>query len=35
LAAWEQFMADVFSDPDFADWFDRMKPLVESGRREF
>lgn len=35
LAAWGQFMADVFSDPDFADWFARMEPLVESGRREF
>jgi hypothetical protein len=35
LAAWEQFMADVMAMPDFGDWFARMEPLVDSGRREF
>jgi hypothetical protein len=35
LVAWEQFMADVFAMPDFGDWFARMEPLVDSGRREF
>jgi hypothetical protein len=35
LAAWEQFMAEVFAIPDFGDWFARMQPLVRSGRREF
>jgi hypothetical protein len=35
LAAVEQLMADVFALPDFGDWFARMEPLVESGRREF
>ena len=35
LAAWEQGVADIFSLPEFGDWFERMTPLVESGRREF
>lgn len=35
LAAWEQLMADVFAMADFGDWFTRMEPLIESGRREF
>ncbi len=35
LAEWEKFMADTLSRADFADWFHRMTPLVESGRREF
>ena len=35
LAAVEQLMADVFALPDFGDWFARMEPLVESGRREY
>lgn len=35
LAAWEQLIADVFANPEFGAWFDRMQPLVESGRREF
>jgi len=35
LAAWEQLIADVFSNPEFGEWFGRMQALVESGRREF
>ena len=35
LAAWEQRMAEIFSQPEFGEWFARMMPLVESGRREF
>ena len=35
LAAWEQYIAEVFSLPEFGEWFARMTPLVESGRREF
>jgi hypothetical protein len=35
LAAWEQRMAEIFSQPEFGAWFARMMPLVESGRREF
>jgi hypothetical protein len=35
LAAWEQSMAEMMANPDFGDWFARMEPLVESGRREF
>ncbi len=35
LAAWEQLIAEVFAHPEFGAWFDRMQPLVESGRREF
>jgi len=35
LAAWEELTSDLFAMPEFADWFARMTPLVESGRREF
>ncbi len=35
LAAWEQRTADIFSLPEFGDWFARMAPLVDRGRREF
>jgi hypothetical protein len=35
LGAWEQRMAEIFSKPEFGEWFARMTPLVESGRREF
>ena len=35
LADWEQRMAKDFSTPKFEDWFARMTPLIESGRREF
>ena len=35
LAEWERRLAEVFSLPEFGEWFARMRPLVESGRREF
>ncbi len=35
LADWEQRTAEIFGAPEFGDWFARMMPLVESGRREF
>ena len=35
LADWEQFQAQVWSLPEFAQWFARMTALVEGGRREF
>ena len=35
FVAWQQFMAEEFAMPEFSDWFARMMPLVESGRREF
>ena len=35
LAAFEQKAGEIFSMPEFGDWFGRMSQLVESGRREF
>lgn len=35
LAVWEQRTDELFDQPEFDEWFDRMTPLVESGRREF
>ena len=35
LGAWETRTQGIFSNPDFGKWFQRMVPLVESGRREF
>jgi hypothetical protein len=35
VAAWQQRQASVSSTPEFGDWFARMLPLVESGRREY
>jgi hypothetical protein len=35
LAEWEQETAKVFANPEFGEMFNRMLPLVESGRREF
>jgi hypothetical protein len=35
LAAWERLIAEVFSLPEFGEWFARMAALVDSGRREF
>ncbi|MSP14007.1 MAG: hypothetical protein EXR62_13760 [Chloroflexi bacterium] len=35
FAEWERTIAEVFSLPEFGNWFTRMQPLVESGRREF
>lgn len=35
LSAWEADLQNTFSDNRFADWFERMMQLVESGSREF
>lgn len=35
FSAWEANAQEIFSDTRFAAWFERMMPLVESGRREF
>lgn len=35
LADWERRTAQIFSLPQFGDWFHRMEPLVQSGQREF
>ena len=35
LAEFERLRDEEFGKPEFADWFARMMPLVESGRREF
>lgn len=35
LAVWEQRADEIFAQPEFEEWFERMTPLVESGRREF
>jgi hypothetical protein len=35
LAEWERNVAEMFARAEFGDWFARMVPLVESGRREF
>lgn len=35
LAAYERLQRLMFSRPEFNDWFQRMVPLVDSGRREF
>jgi hypothetical protein len=35
LGEWERITAELFNTPGFDDWFARMIPLVESGKREF
>jgi hypothetical protein len=35
LAEWECLVTEIFSLPQFGEWFARMTPLVDSGRREF
>jgi hypothetical protein len=35
LAEWEKRIADIYASAEFGQWFARMVPLVESGRREF
>jgi hypothetical protein len=35
FGAWEAEGKEMFGDPRFADWFERMTALVEGGRREF
>ncbi len=35
LAAWEAGFQETMAAPWVGEWFSRMVPLVESGRREF
>ena len=35
LAEFEQKSGEIFSTPEFGEWFARMTELVESGQREF
>ncbi len=35
LAEFELKSGEIFSTPEFSEWFGRMTELVESGRREF
>ena len=35
FAAWEGEFSDAMNRPWMGEWFSRMMPLVESGRREF
>jgi len=35
MAAWERVVTEELALPQFGDWFARMAPLVETGRREF
>lgn len=35
LAEWERNIGEVYSLAEFGEWFARMTPLVEAGRREF
>lgn len=35
LGAWQAAQAEYMAMDGFGDWFERMVPLVESGRREF
>lgn len=34
-AAWEEAFAKTMGSPMMEDWFGRMMPLVETGRRDF
>ena len=35
MGDFEQKSGEIFSTPEFGEWFGRMTVLVESGRREF
>jgi len=35
LGEWERVSKEIFAHPDFGEWFARMQPLVDWGRREF
>lgn len=35
LAEWERMIKDIFSQPEFGEWFSQMTALVETGQREF
>ena len=35
LAEWEQRLSALYANAEFGQWFTRIEPLIESGRREF
>lgn len=35
FAEWEKNFSELFANAEFVQWFARMTPLIESGRREF
>lgn len=35
FAEYERLLSVEFGSPEFAPWFEKMVPLVETGRREF
>lgn len=35
LGEWEKNFAELFSNPEFVQWFAQMVQLIDSGRREF
>jgi hypothetical protein len=35
LDEWERNLAEAFKNPEFAEWFAKMEPLVRSGSRQF
>ena len=35
FAAWEALFSEAMAQPWMEEWFGRMMPLVDSGRREF
>ena len=35
LARWEEALTSTLGRAEFAEWFERMVPLVDSGRRDF
>jgi hypothetical protein len=35
LGKWEEAIAATFGEASFGEWFERMVPLVDSGRRDF
>lgn len=35
LADWQANFAKIMEQPTFGEWFSKMEPLVDTGRREF
>lgn len=35
LGVWEARLSEIYSNAEFGQWFARIEPLIESGRREF
>jgi hypothetical protein len=34
VAAWESALSKAHADPEWAGWFEKFKPLIDSGYRE-